>query len=208
MWSLIDNMVGKRKIKRRVKKRSNLWRESWEYLKESRNYIYLVIVLFFVSAGVGFGFPDYFTGFNDLLKGLTEQIEGLGHLGLIWFILQNNVISAFIGMMLGVLLGIVPVFNSLLNGALLGYVFYLASAQGGLSVIWYIVPHGIFELPAIFIALGLGVRFGMFVFAGKGKRKREFRKRFWGSVKVFLTVVLPLLIIAAVIEGTLIFFAR
>ena len=32
------------------------------------------------------------------------------------------------------------------------------------SDLFRLLPHGIFELPAIFISLGLGLRFGMFIF--------------------------------------------
>jgi len=121
-----------------------------------------------------------------------------------WFIFQNNVSSAFIAMVFGVFLGLMPVINALVNGAILGYVLALASAEAGYGVIFNLLPHGIFELPAIFISLGLGARWGMFVFSGKGNRKKEFSKRFYGSMKVFFTIVLPLLIIAAIIEGILI----
>ena len=171
-------------------------------------YIYLILVLFVFSVIIGFSFAENFSFFDNILMGLGDSIEGLGHGGLIWFIFQNNISSAFIAMILGVFLGIAPVFNSLINGALLGYVYAKAIVIGGPGVILYILPHGIFELPAIFIALGLGLKFGMFIFAKKGEKINEFRRRFWNSIKVFLTIILPLLIIAAVIEGSLIFLIR
>jgi len=197
-------MKRKSENKRRSSK-GDLWQEALSYLKETRNYIYFAVVLFFVSALVGFLFPENFSFFEQFLRELAERVEGLSLLGLILFIFQNNVTGAFFAMILGVFLGVFPVFNALLNGAILGYVFNKAAAVGGFSVIWLLLPHGIFELPAIFIALGLGIRFGMFVLAPSGKKGGEFKKRFWGSLKVFLAIVLPLLIIAAIIEGLLIF---
>lgn len=198
----------RKKVGKTSRKRNNLWKESVSYLKETRRHIYFAIILFFASSFVGFIFSDQFTFFDELLKGLSGKIEGLGLFGLIWFIFQNNSSGAFFSMIFGAILGVAPVVNALVNGALLGYVFSLASSEAGLGVILYLVPHGIFELPAVFIALGLGMKFGMFVFAGKGRRGEEFRKRFWNSLKVFFTIVLPLLIIAAVIEGFLIFAGR
>lgn len=181
--------------------------ESLAYLKESRGPIYFVVALFLLSSLAGFIFSDYFSFFNELLRGLNEKIEGLGWFELIWFIFQNNVTSAFFAMLLGAFIGIVPVFNAITNGSLLGYVYSLASSQGGYGVILYIVPHGIFELPAVFIALGMGIRLGMFAFAKKGTKKKEFVRRFFNSVLAFLFIVLPLLILAAIIEGTLIHFS-
>jgi len=196
----------KRKSKKKRKNsKEGLLQESFSYLKLTRNYIYFVIVLFFVSAFVGFLFPENFSFFEQFLRELADKVEDLSLLGLMWFILQNNVTSAFTGIIFGIFLGIFPVINVLINGAVLGYVFFKASAVGGFSVILLLLPHGIFELPAVFIALGLGIRLGMFVFAPRGEKGKEFRDRLWGSLKVFLTIVLPLLIIAAIIEGLLIF---
>jgi len=38
----------------------------------------------------------------------------------------------------------------------------------GYGILWRLVPHGIFELPAVFISLGLGIKLGTFIF-------REYR---------------------------------
>jgi stage II sporulation protein M len=200
-------MKRKKKVneKKRPNKKVDLWQESLTYLKEARNYIYFVVILFFISAIIGFAFPGQFVFFNELLKDLSSQIEGKGLLGLTWFILQNNVLSAFMAMIFGVVLGIMPIISVLINGTLLGYVYNLVSAESGFGVIIFLLPHGIFELPAVLISLGLGVYFGMFIFARRGKKKKEFLRRFWSSLKVFLTVVLPLLVVAAIIEGLLIY---
>jgi uncharacterized membrane protein SpoIIM required for sporulation len=46
------------------------------------------------------------------------------------------------------------------------------------------------------------MKLGMFWF--KNERKKELMRRLEGSLRVFLFVVLPLLIIAAIVEGILI----
>ena len=148
-------------------------------------------------------FPENFVFFDELLRELAEKTAGLGPGELIWFIFQNNLISSFIGLLFGVFLGIFPIIGTLINGLLLGYVYSMVSVTEGLGVIWMLIPHGIFELPAVFISLGLGLKLGMFIFA-KNKKKELF-ERLNKSLKVFLMIVLPLLIIAAIIEGILIF---
>jgi stage II sporulation protein M len=207
--------MAKRKVRKTRKKEkaplgetlSKNLRESAEYIKESRKYIYFIIALFFFSGVIGYLFPDNFTFFNELIEGLTERTTDLGPLELIWFILQNNVVAAFFGMLFGVFLGAFPVFAATLNGVLLGYVFSIASQAAGFGVAWMLVPHGIFELPAIFIALGLGVKLGMTFFTEKKDRFAELHVRLWKSLKVFFLIVLPLLVVAAVIEGLLIFYS-
>jgi len=197
-------MKRKNKKKRRSGK-EGLLQESFSYLRLARNYVYFAVVLFFLSAFIGFLFPENFSFFEQFLRELADKVNDLSLIGLMWFILQNNVTSAFTAIIFGVFLGIFPVVNALINGAVLGYVFSKASAVAGFSVILLLLPHGIFELPAVFIAMGLGIRLGMFVFVPSGKKLEEFRTRLWGSLKVFFTIVLPLLIIAAIIEGLLIF---
>lgn len=182
-----------------------IFSDSIGYIKESRNYIYFIIVVFLIGGLIGFSFPDQFGFFDVIIRDLSERVETLGPIELTWFIFQNNLSSAFFGAIAGVIFGIIPVLVSLINGALVGYVYELASSEGGFGVILYLIPHGIFELPAVFISLGLGVKFGMFVFAGESRKVHEFKRRFWNFLKVFFTVVLPLLVIAAIIEGVLIF---
>lgn len=177
----------------------------WAYLKESRNYIYLVIALFFAFSVIGYLFNEQFSFLDEFLRGLIERVEGLNAIELIFFIFQNNLQSAFFGFVLGIFLGIMPVISAISNGVVLGYVFAQASAEEGFSVILSLLPHGIFELPAVFIALGLGLKLGMFIFAKK--KKEEFRKRFIMGIQVFLGIIVPLLIIAAIIEGLLIAWA-
>ena len=175
-------------------------------MKVRMKYVYGVIYLFFISALVAFVFPSNFIFFNEMIKKLVGQIEGKGFVELIWFIFQNNISTSFLVLILGLGLGILPIFIALSNGAILGYVAALVSAENGLKSLLYILPHGIFELPAIFIALGLGIKLGFFVSAKKGKKAFEFKRRFLKSIKVFIGVVLPLLIIAAIIEGSFIYF--
>ena len=190
-------------MKKRKKKKS-MFKESVSYLKESMIYFYIILGLFLFSSIFGFVFFENFASvFDELLKELAEKTAGLGPAELTWFIFQNNVISSLFGMLFGMFLGILPMFSSLTNGLLLGYVYAKASAIDGLGVIWMLFPHGIFELPAVFISLGLGLKLGMFIFTHN--KKKNFVERLQKSLKVFLTIVLPLLVIAAIIEGILIF---
>jgi stage II sporulation protein M len=181
-------------------------RESFEYLKESRNYIYAIALLFAAGALVGMAFSENFSFLDVFLKSLVAKTEGMGMAGLIWFIFQNNIKSAFFGILFGAALGVFPVLNAVMNGIILGYVLKGVWIKDGIGEFWRILPHGIFELPAIFIAMGLGFRLGMFLFSGRAKAELARRAKY--SALLFLFVVLPLLVLAAAIEGVLIFLMR
>ncbi len=181
------------------------YRECWKYLKESRKFIYAVVGMFFVFALVGFFVPApaYITEqIMELLEEILGKTEGLSHFELTRFIFLNNIKSSFFGMTFGILFGIFPVFVAILNGYVLGFVSEMSvSVAGGSSLLW-LLPHGIFELPAIFISLGLGLRLGTWVF--KKDKHKFFREEVVRILEIFLLIVIPLLIIAAIIEGILI----
>jgi len=190
-----------RKFKNRESFRTQ-FREALKYLKESRNYILAIALIFVGGILFGFIFSSQLGFLDEILKQLVERVKGLNTSEMILFILQNNLTSAFFGIVFGIFLGIFPIVASFSNGIVLGYVMKIVWFDSGVSEFWKILPHGVFELPAIFISLALGVRLGMFVFSKeKGK---EFMERARNSIILFVCVVIPLLIAAAIIEGFLI----
>lgn len=182
------------------------YKESWDYLKESKIFIHIIIGVFFLFALIGFFVPApeiFSEKILEFIKNLLEQTEGMSHFEITQFIFLNNFKSSFFGLVFGMLLGIFPVLGAVANGYVLGFVGEKVVEIEGIFVLFKLFPHGIFELPAVFISLGLGLKLGTFIF--KKKRFEYLKKNFWNSLKVFLYIVLPLLIIAAIIEGTLIF---
>jgi len=118
------------------------------------------------------------------------------------FIILNNAKSSFLGVFFGFIYGLFPLIITLVNGYILGVVSQMSVGQGGFVVLWQLLPHGIFELPAIFISLGLGLKFGTFIF--QKDKSKSFKNYLINSLKVFFLIVLPLLIVAGIIEGILI----
>ncbi|MAH03760.1 hypothetical protein CMI39_03170 [Candidatus Pacearchaeota archaeon] len=181
------------------------YRASWNYIKESKNFIYSVIGLFFVFILIGFFLPTpefIVEQILEFIKDLLEKTKDMSQGELIRFILLNNAQTSFFGIIFGLLLGIFPVIVTIVNGYLLGFVASISVKQEGFFVLWKLLPHGIFELPAIFISFGLGLKLGTFIF--KNNRGKSFREYLINSLRVFLFIILPLLIIAAIIEGILI----
>jgi len=195
------------KEKRANKKSFNLLREykdSWEYIKESKTFIYFIAGIFLIFLLIGFFVPApefLYDRIMSYIRELLEKTENMSQLELIWFIISNNIVSTFLGIILGVAIGIFPVFNSLTNGYMLGFVSLMSVNNGGIITLWKLFPHGIFELPAVFISLGLGAKLGSFVF--QKEKAKSFKTYLMNSLRVFLLVIIPLLIIAGIIEAIL-----
>lgn len=205
---LKKNLRG-RKARKKINFFKENYSESWKYLRETKVFIWIIVVLFFISVLVGF-FVPISDGLQktilDYLRQIIEKTQGMSPFELISFIFLNNLQSGFLGMIFGFLVGFFPVAVTIANGYVLGYVSSLVVSSEGIASLLNLLPHGIFELPAIFISLGMGLKFGTFIFhKNKGKSFGEF---FINSLRVFVFVVVPLLIIAAIIEGALIFLIK
>src|SRR3989338_8715717 len=105
---------------KKQKKRNNFV-QALEYIKEIRKNILTVILIFLFSAVIGFVLAPQLGFLGDFIKQLVAETEDLNALQLIVFILQNNLQSAFFGMIFGILFGVFPVINAFVNGVLLGY---------------------------------------------------------------------------------------
>ncbi len=182
-----------------------IFTESWQLVKLQKRFIFAVIGIFIAGGLIGFLQADNFKPyFDEIIGGIIDKTEGLDFLQMFWFIFSNNITSSLMALFFGVFFGFFPIFNALFNGALLGYVYSQASLVAGYGVIWRLLPHGVFELPAIFISLGLGVYVGAGMF-GKDKIATTL-SRLKKSFRVFLTLVFLLLAIAALVESALIVY--
>jgi len=199
--------LGKRKLGLNQFVYSN-YKLSLKTLKDTKNYIWFATILFFCLALIGFLLPIFFQQqIYDLITELLKQTEGLDTWNMIRFIFINNLKSSFFAIFCGVLLGVIPFAVSAVNGYVLGFVANKTIAAEGVLVLWRLLPHGIFELPAVLISIGIGLRLGMFLFVYKEKNKlRELGKWLIDSLRVFIFIVIPLLVIAAIIEGSLMIF--
>jgi len=180
--------------------------DSWNYLKESKRFIFIMALIFLIFVLVGFILPapdSVAQKILELLEQIIEKTQGMNFIELLWFIFWNNLKVSFIGIISGILFGIFPLLTAIANGYLLGFVSYFVVGQESFLSLWKIIPHGIFELPAVFISLGLGLKLGTFIF--QKKKIKYLKENLHKSLKIFFLVVLPLLLFAAIIESIFIF---
>jgi stage II sporulation protein M len=178
---------------------------SWKILKKNANYVWISLGIFLLFSLIGFIFPGFFNPqILELIRELVEMTQGMNGLELICFIFLNNLQSSLFAFLFGIFFGLVPFLTLILNGYVLGFVANKSVAIDGFSVLWKLLPHGIFEIPAVMISAGLGLKLGTYLF--QFSKRDKLKKNVLELCQVFFFIVVPLLIIAAFIEGTLIWF--
>ncbi len=178
------------------------YKKCWVFFKESKNFIWIAAIVFVLFFLIGFIFPVFFEkGIFEMIKKLAGDFFGLGVYDTIVKIFLNNLFVGFAAIVLGIAFGIFPFIAAVTNGYILGFVANYSVAQEGFLVLWRLLPHGIFELPAIIFSIGIGLRIGIDVLRNKGGLKRNFKE----AMRFFVFIILPLLLVAGVVEGVLIF---
>lgn len=117
-------------------------------------------------------------------------------------IMTNNIQVAFLAFAGGITFGILTVYLLISNGIMIGALAAVYAQSGQSYEFWaYIVPHGIIELTAIFIAGGAGLLMGYkFFVPGPYKRVHQFTYQAKRSVQLLIGTI-PLFVIAGIIEG-------
>ncbi|HEY3153150.1 MAG TPA: stage II sporulation protein M [Candidatus Binatia bacterium] len=179
------------------------------YLK--RLYPYLKTSLVIFGSGIVIGlmavshFPLLAQHFESSVVGFVKNFRGLSKLELAAAIFLNNTLKTVLAILLGSLFGIIPAVFLLGNGIALGVIFSLSAQTRGLWLsLLSIVPHGLLELPAVFLGTSIGLMVGSRVM------KQFFRppettigSELVQGLRFFITVILPLLFIAALVEAFL-----
>lgn len=119
-------------------------------------------------------------------------------------IMTNNLSVSFTMFAAGILGGFGTIYLMAMNGVLMG-VIGAACWQAGMNLqLWsFVAPHGILELPAVFIAGGGGLLLARgLLFPGELPRRESVA--FYGGQGVRLALgIIPLLAVAGVLEGFL-----
>lgn len=119
-------------------------------------------------------------------------------------IMTNNLSVAFTSFAAGITAGLGTMYMVIFNGLLMG-VIATACAQAGMSLqLWsFVAPHGVLELPAIFISSAAGLRIATgLLFPGVLPRRESLAQAGREAVQLLLGCI-PMLLIAGVIEAFL-----
>ena len=117
-------------------------------------------------------------------------------------IMTNNISVGFTTFALGMTAGLGTIYMMAFNGLLIGVIGVACYLSGMSLQLWsFVAPHGVLELPAIFIAGGAGLRIAQgLLFPGLLTRRDSLARAGSEAVQLLLGTV-PILIVAGIIEA-------
>ncbi|ACB85933.1 stage II sporulation protein M [Natranaerobius thermophilus] len=190
----------------------NFLSNNLKYLKLNSLWVKASTIVFFGSAlffgGIASLYPqlveNIFYGYFTEIEQIGEQVFGadplIGTVMLFW----NNLMASLIMILFGIILSLPTLFALSINGGALGVLASFMSFQGINPIPVYILgilPHGIFEIPAILISGGLGLKIGYQLLfpPSSANRLAALKTNINHGIKLLPGIVI-LLAVAAVIE--------
>ncbi len=172
-------------------------------------WILIAVGLFGIGFGIGLAFTLAMpAGIANLL---SEELAALRELSAILgpfkvttaiLIFIKNVSALLLSFIFSPILCLLPILALTFNGLLLSFISTIVAQEESLGfVLAGLLPHGIFELPALIIGEAAALSFGAMMILALFKK--ELRKRLPPSLKQnlrYLVIAFALLVPAAIIE--------
>jgi stage II sporulation protein M len=176
------------------------------YLGRLKPYLATSLVLF--GAGIVIGLmimqrhPLFAGYFEDTLAAFVKRFAGMTRIQLAAAIFLNNAVKTLFAIALGAFVGIIPAIFLLANGVAVGVAWSLSSeARGPWLSLLSLLPHGLLELPAVFLGTSIGLMIGhMALKRLTGRGEAVVAAELAQALRYFCTVIVPLLIAAALVE--------
>jgi stage II sporulation protein M len=176
-----------------------------EYVRFIWPYVLFITFVFFGSLVAGYisaaSFPSMADALRESFSARFESIMSMSPLFIMFAIFLNNAFVSLLFLVLGLALGVLPVLFIAFNGYVVGVIAYLAAQEKGLLfILLALLPHGILELPMVFLAASIGLRLGHQVFSALIGRPTQIKREFKEGLIFYFRWILPVLFVAAVIE--------
>lgn len=186
--------------------------QAFAYLKRIRRTLLLVTGAFFLTMALSWLY--FMTAGREsmtaLVRSIAQSLMDQGFLDAQGSLLAGRIIFHNLrAMAVGVALGLVPVLflplvSLLMNAVIIGLMGAFSLANG-LSIGLFlaaIVPHGILELPAIFISLGLGMQLCLCLTRKvfRSPKSGPFMDTALDLLRTFVLVIVPLALAAGLVE--------
>jgi uncharacterized membrane protein SpoIIM required for sporulation len=184
-----------------------------QIFRDTFPYTLTACIIFFATAAAGLmmaifnpGFQSYFLG-PEMMDSIskhqmwTHSVVSIKPLASSQ-IMTNNLSVSFSTFALGITAGAGTVWMLAFNGLLFGVV-NAACWQAGMldQLLSFVVPHGVLELPAIFISGGAGLLIAKgLLFLGTLPRRISLVREGGRAVRLALGII-PLLLVAGTVEG-------
>ncbi|MFC0212781.1 stage II sporulation protein M [Paenibacillus chartarius] len=186
-------------------------------MRHMGKYFIAAIAIFTAGVVLGVEGHDQYAPFLEnqltVLKqiGSVVQDKANPQLWLFGMIFLNNLLASLLTIVFGLIFAIRPIMLLLVNGMVIGYLGVEQAAEQSLGqFIVGILPHGIIEIPAIFVASAYGIRLGFVALKGVASVfAAPWRSRVKAEFSHVMKLLLPLSIVlalslfaAALIEST------
>ena len=176
------------------------------YTKRLMPYCAGSIVLFLAGVAAALiilrQMPELADRVVENLAAFVKGFAGMPPWQLALAIFLNNSVKTLVAIVSGILLGILPAVFLLANGAALGVVFSHSVQTRGLWIsLVSIVPHGVIELPAVFLGTSIGLLLGAHAFKMRRRSAKSWAGELTLGVRYYSFVILPLLLLAALVEA-------
>lgn len=165
-------------------------------------YLYVVCSLFLVSACIGFLTPHQVQQeITKTLQTFFSPLQSSTPFQVFLKIFLNNYISTLLSLLIGLFFGIGPLLFLFINGYVMGnLVAFALTKVSAAKILLAVVPHGIFEVPAVIIASSYGLWWGVRNYR-KIRYRDSFPEIFSLPLKRYLNIVVPLLVVGAFVEA-------
>lgn len=178
-------------------------------------YVIMVGIIFVVTGLIAFwgisslpaeDLKEIYASIGEVFaeKDVTNSDGTLSFGGIFWNNLKAGMITSVMGMIPFLFIPIASVvLNSVILGAVLAILGELTDESVIMLFVKYILPHGIFELPALVIEGAIGSKICAVIcrkIFGKAKEEK-FLDHIKGCLGIFVFYIIPLLLIAAFIEA-------
>jgi stage II sporulation protein M len=168
-------------------------------------YLLFITFVFFGSLVAGYisaaSFPSMAEALRESFSSRFESMMTMRPLFIMFTIFLNNAFVSLLFLVLGLALGVLSVLFIAFNGYLVGVIAYLAAQERGLLfILLALLPHGILELPMVFLAAAIGLRLGHQVFSALIGKPTQIKREFIDGLTFYFRWILPILLVAAIIE--------
>ena len=170
-----------------------------------RKYLIPAVIIFAASIVAGILFARFHPSSDGIILSFQQIFEPLLNMPkykLMPLIFGNNLLTSFLAIVFGIFFGIFPIVVLSTNGFILGDLSYHVYLDKGIHyILAALLPHGIFELSAVILSCAIGIRLGnIFLNRLLEKPAPDLKQSFMNSLKIFIRLVVPLLLLASVIE--------
>jgi len=170
-----------------------------------KRWIFVAILLFGIGIIFGLATPASITGLLSEELTALEEFSGIlapFTLSTVIFIFLKNAVVLLFSFAFSPVFCLVPILTLTVNGWLVAWVSTIVVQEKSLGfVLAGLLPHGIIELPALFIAEAAALSFGAMAIVALFKKER--RELLLPSLKQnlkYLSLAVALMLPAAVIE--------